>query len=722
MRIGEFEQAVREFGAAAEAAGANNDPAVESDALSRRADAHLSLGQTEDATRDLRAALALAEKGSDALRTAAVLGGLGRAQLLAGQTEDALRSLQESGERARALGSAGLQGAALINLGLALAASGRLEESVRASAEAADLAIKAGNASLAAKALANAAGTSAERGDLAQAADFLARAGQQARAAPESHDQAFALTAIGQLYRRVDKALPSAASQQHAYNAYADAAQVAGRLGDRRAASYALGYLGQLYEDQKRFEDALSLTRQALFLAQQVGAPEMLFLWHWQTGRLQKAQGDMGGAIAAYRQAVHNLQAIRQDSHAVLPGGTMSFREAYGPVYFELADLLLKHASASQGEAAGRSRAEARSTIELLKAAELRDYFQDNCVTSLQARTSGIDSLGDRTAAVYPVILSDRLELLVSLRGEIRQFTVPVSGAALTDEIRALRKTLVKRTTREYLPHARRLYDWLVGPMESALKAAAVDTLVFVPDGALRTIPMGALHDGRRFLIERYAVGTSPGLTLTDARPLKRDGVRALLTGVSKPLRGFPGLPDVTSELSAIGKLYGGKVLLDTEFRIAAIEQELAATPYSIVHIASHAQFDRDPRKTFLLAFDDSLTMNKLEQIMAIGQFRREPVELLTLSACQTAAGDDRAALGMAGAAVKAGARSVLASLWFVSDVSTSVLIAEFYRQLKDPSASKAQALQSAQRKLLAERHHRHPGLWSPFLLIGNWL
>jgi CHAT domain-containing protein len=114
--------------------------------------------------------------------------------------------------------------------------------------------------------------------------------------------------------------------------------------------------------------------------------------------------------------------------------------------------------------------------------------------------------------------------------------------------------------------------------------------------------------------------------------------------------------------------------------------------------------------------------MNKLEQLMALGQFRRDPVELLTLSACQTAAGDDRAALGMAGAAVKAGARSVLASLWFVSDVSTSVLVTEFYRQLREPSNSKAKALQLAQRKLLSERHHRHPALWSPFLLIGNWL
>ena len=114
--------------------------------------------------------------------------------------------------------------------------------------------------------------------------------------------------------------------------------------------------------------------------------------------------------------------------------------------------------------------------------------------------------------------------------------------------------------------------------------------------------------------------------------------------------------------------------------------------------------------------------MNRLERFMSLSQYRDQPVELLTLSACQTAAGDDRAALGLAGVAVKAGARSVLATLWFINDQASAQLVTEFYRQLRDPDVSKAKALQQAQVQLLSDRRYQHPGYWSPFLLIGNWL
>jgi CHAT domain-containing protein len=181
-------------------------------------------------------------------------------------------------------------------------------------------------------------------------------------------------------------------------------------------------------------------------------------------------------------------------------------------------------------------------------------------------------------------------------------------------------------------------------------------------------------------------------------------------------------LPYVRDELERIDKIYSGKVLLNEDYQTSRLYQELDKTPYSIVHIASHGQFDRDPDQTFLLTHEDKLTMNQLEQIVGIGQYRDKPVELLTLSACQTAAGDDRAALGLAGVAVKSGARSALATLWFVNDQATALLVSDFYQHLKDSSVSKAGALQQAQINILSDRRYRHPGYWSPYLLIGNWL
>ncbi len=162
--------------------------------------------------------------------------------------------------------------------------------------------------------------------------------------------------------------------------------------------------------------------------------------------------------------------------------------------------------------------------------------------------------------------------------------------------------------------------------------------------------------------------------------------------------------------------------LENKDFLIPKMQRELTEQTYSIVHIASHGQFVSDVKQSFLLTFNDKLTMDGLERFIGLSQYRENPVELLTLSACQTAAGDDRAALGLAGIAVKAGARSALATLWFINDQASALLISAFYEQLLNPGLSKAKALQQAQLQLLADRRYRHPSYWSPFLLIGNWL
>jgi CHAT domain-containing protein len=304
----------------------------------------------------------------------------------------------------------------------------------------------------------------------------------------------------------------------------------------------------------------------------------------------------------------------------------------------------------------------------------------------------------------------------------LQRFTVKVDRETLTTEIRAFRSRLEKRTTHEYYQHARQLYDWLFLPIEPELRAREIETLVIVPDGPMRTIPLAALHDGEKFLGARYALATTPGLTLTDPRPIERKDVELLANGLSVAVQGFPGLPNVEDEIASIEQLYGGTVLKNQSFVVANMERELADRPFSIVHIASHGQFDSEIANTFLLTYDDKLSMNALEQFIASTKFREDPVELLTLSACQTAAGDDRAALGLAGIAVKAGARSAVATLWTVNDPASAALVTEFYEQLKDPQLSKAQALQRAQLKISSDLRYWHPSYWSPFLLIGNWL
>jgi CHAT domain-containing protein len=393
-------------------------------------------------------------------------------------------------------------------------------------------------------------------------------------------------------------------------------------------------------------------------------------------------------------------------------------------VYFELADLLLRDSEQdvdpSHREAILR---EARDTVELFKVAELQDYFHDDCVQAARSQATGLERVSKTAAVIYPIMLQDRLEILVSLPSGMVRKTVPVDAETLTEEIRAFRNFLEKRSTRQYLPHAKTLYGWLIRPIEPLWADSGIDTLVIVPDGALRTIPLAALHDGTQFLIKKYAVATTPGVTLTDPRPLDRKGIKLLSVGITEAVQDFPPLPHVSHELETIQQLFGGTVLLNDNFRMSRVEQELKTQPYSVMHIASHGQFQSEDKDTFLLAFDGKMTMDKLEGYVGLLRFRKDPLALITLSACETAAGDDRAALGLAGVAIKAGARSALASLWFLDDEASSALVTEFYQQLHDDSvASTAMALQRAQIRFLEHSEYNHPAYWAAFLLLNNWL
>jgi CHAT domain-containing protein len=246
---------------------------------------------------------------------------------------------------------------------------------------------------------------------------------------------------------------------------------------------------------------------------------------------------------------------------------------------------------------------------------------------------------------------------------------------------------------------------------------------VFVPGPALRAVPLAALHDGKDFLIRRYAVAMTPSLRLTDPRPIRRENVTLLLNGLTESVQGFPPLVYVASELEAIRGLYGGKMFQDEGYRKAVVQQELADEQYSIVHFATHGQFSGKVRDSFILTYDGRINMDDLEEYVGASWFREDnPVELLTLSACETAAGDDTAALGLASVAIKAGARSALATLWSINDQASSELVSDFYAQLADPNVSKAQALRLAQVGFLDDLRYKHPSYWAPFLLIGNWL
>jgi CHAT domain-containing protein len=694
--------------AAGNAAAAPDDDARE---LMRAAQSDLAVGRNLDAVQKLERALSASPTEPLAADVQATLGS---AYLASGRIGDAERTLTAAIERARKASRPETLAAALNDLGNLRAAQGRFAEAQSRYRDAIDAAGAAGNKPLAARASTNLARALVDDGRPAEAIGMLPKLAAELRTLAASRDKAFGLVSVGRLYARLGDGTRGASVLREALEA-SDAAN------DARARSTALGYLAELYDRAGRSADALQLAQRAIVSAEQADAPELLYRWQWHKARLLKAQGERDEAILAYQHAVRTFSTVRADLAAT--PGRGAFRESVGPLFAETADLLLDQSGRlSDAKVAASYLAEARSTMELFKGAELQDYFQDDCVAALRARTTGIDQLAPQTAALYPIILPDRLELLLTLPDGMKRFTTRVNADTLTREIRSFRVLLEKRTTHEYYPHARQLYDWIIRPIAAELERQQITTLVVVPDGALRTIPLAALHDGEQFLVARYALATTPGLTLTDPRPLPRENAKLLVNGLTEGVQGFAPLPYVAQEMDAIHSVYGGRDRRDGDFTVANIEKDLEQTPYSIVHIASHGQFAGEVDKTFVLTYEDKLSMSKLEQFLGLSKFRTEPVELLTLSACETAAGDDRAALGLAGVAIKAGARSALATLWTVNDPASAMVVSDFYRALRDPATSKAKALQQAQLAALKDPRYRHPNYWSAFLLIGNWL
>ncbi len=632
-----------------------------------------------------------------------------------GMPEQALRAAEFGVDAARRDGDAAQLAASLNTYGNALAALDRHDEADAAYREAMERARTANLMELACR-----AGLNRVRGHLAADDPHAAArawreiAGLVEQIEEESEKARLRLT-LGILATRL--------GESH----HAEAERLLGlatKVDDALTRAMAHGHLAQLHEQQGELGDALRRVRQAIFHGQQLAAPQLLYRWLRLQGRLQSELGEPAKAIDSYRRAIAALEPVRDTitlGYRMAPG---SFEEMVQEVYFELADLLLRQAEASGDDARRQALLrEARDTVEQLRMAELANYFQDACVAEARSRQTSLDQVSPSSAVLYPLVLPDRLALIVSHAGDIFQFTRPVSRSDLRDTTLAFRRNLQTRPHNRFLYQAKTLYDWLIAPLAPELERRGIDTLVVIPDGPLRTIPFATLHDGERFLIERYALVTTPGLTLTDPSPLREAEHRALLAGVSDAVQDFSPLPGVPRELRDIGEITAGSTILNQAFGLDAFRQQLLETPYSAIHLATHGQFTGDPETSFLLTYDDRLTMDRLQEVIGYGKFREQPLELLTLSACQTALGDEQAALGLAGVAVKAGARSAIATLWFVDDEATSRAMREFYQRLfGDEPLSKAKALQQIQTRLLSNPRFAHPAYWGPFLLIGNWL
>ena len=502
------------------------------------------------------------------------------------------------------------------------------------------------------------------------------------------------------------------------------ALQQAQSLDNQRSEAFALGYLGALYEQDDR-QKAQMLTQQALQLAQSLQAWDSAYLWQWQSGRIHQHQGNTEAAIAAYKAAVETLQPVRQDLLATNPDVQFSFRDQVEPVYRQLVSLLLP----SQGKPSQKSLQKARQVVSALQVAELENFLQCRLLTE---KTIPLDQVADQhnAAIVYPIILPERLAVIVKLPGsqDLLYYETSVNQKAVKSKLESLRSELEQPyTSAQGKRLSQEVYSWLIQPIEAQTKRlnAGVKTLVFVLDGQLRNIPMAALYDGQRYLVEKYAIALNLGLQLPSSSNHHQPAM--LAAGITQELRGLERLKYVDLELNLIESTLSSKTeLRDRAFTSAALQNQVSSNAFSIVHLATHGQFSSQPEKTLLQAWNAPITMNELSDIFQTrSETSPEPVDLLVLSACQTAAGDRRAVLGLAGVAVRSGVHSTIASLWYLNDASGANLMARLYRYLKEPAVmNKAEALRRAQMDLMMDSNFDYaaPAYWAPYILVGNWL
>ncbi len=730
---GDFEGALREWRRAVPVSGLRQDSGLAAQSLLRQAAACHETGRHKLAMELLERAEVLCGGGShsDLLPQIKALRGVVTA--FSRRSADAEPLLREVLSGVRNRGDSDLYANVLCNLGGLLTARGEHKEALGCFRKVLAKAPECGRSDLVAVARKGLAEALLGMGNFAEAREECARLERAVSELRSSHMKGSLLLAAARLQEQLFYHTSPRDNKMRlsAFRCDEAALAVAEATGNQRLKSGALGHQALLLEAEARYPEAAQLASGALFLAQRVQAVDLVHQLQWQCARIAAKEGRRDEATEMYRMAVSTLQTVRNDV-AIRYGNSnarSSFREVAGDLYLELADLLLRKAgeAALAGDPLGEQALlrEARDTAESLKSAELEDYFQDDCVNRLRSKQKQVQNLDPSALVVYVIPLPDRTEILLGAPGgELIRRRSDVGEVKLRETVRSFRLNLEDRTTDEFMEEARALYDWLIRPWEKEIERRGCRTLVFVADGALRTVPLAALHDGVQFLVEKVAVAVTPGLELMESRASLGSGTKVMLGGLSEAVQGFGPLVHVPGEITNLQKLYpGNSTLTDRTFSKAAISNALLNEVFSVVHIASHGVFDQDIRKSFVLTHDSKLTLDDLERCIRPAQLREQPLEMLALSACQTAAGDDRAALGLAGVAVKAGARSAFASLWFVNDEAASRLVGGFYARLTSgPGMGKAAALQDAQKTLLRQERYRHPCYWAPFLIIGNWL
>ena len=501
---------------------------------------------------------------------------------------------------------------------------------------------------------------------------------------------------------------------------YAESAlQTAKITNSPRLQSESFGTLGKL-----KLEQSQAYFEEALGLAQSVQAWDLAYQWQQELGNLYKEQGKYKKALQAYNAAIENVTQVRNNLLSTNTDLQFSFKEKVEPLYRDYMRLLLADSNPNLSRVI--------QTNEKLQIAQLENYLQ--CGRLDLVALNDLKNLASIPSVIHIIDLGNSIEVVVqSPDKSVHHHSVDPNLVKVhaDDLLQTLQDRNFANTKNQViLDYSQALYNSLIAPIKRYLPPDG--TLVFTLDTSFQSLPMGLLHDGKDYLLKHYNIAETLGSKVRQPKLLPKKQLRALIAGLSKSSPSFKAanahdslteLPSVVQEVANVKEQTNSSLLLlNEEFTYKRFLEEVNTESFPIIHLTTHAQFSSVPQLTMFFSWDKPINLLEFDSLLKQkNQINEDTIELLVLSACQTAKGNKRSALGIAGIAAQAGARSTVATLWRVDDNSTALLMKEFYKELKD-GKTKADALRLAQLSLLSNSDYSHPYYWAGFLLIGGWL
>jgi len=478
---------------------------------------------------------------------------------------------------------------------------------------------------------------------------------------------------------------------------------------------------------------AVSHTEQALFLAQALKADELTFQQKHQLGQLYQQLGRQADAIKTYEAAIVNLDHIRKEILYNSSDLLFSFRSKIEPIYRELMALYLTENLAKAAQPDPTTLKKIININRQLQQVELENFLK--CGLDVGEQKLILEDAVTKSAGtiIYLIKLEGIQKLLTIVNNPQQPLQAHITAwDEIEPSISAIYDYLTASSMRsEYFDRQRfrqartHLYNALIAPIKADLPRST--NLIFVIDTDLQGIPIALLQDEHdRYLIEDYPITYVPGSYIRPLRPLNLKQQRTLLSGVVDGdafiAEDLPALTFVEPEIRDIQTLVKSTtVLLNQDFTANTLKERVYQAPIAILHLATHGRFSSNPAETKIWTYDQPLSLNDLDRLLrARTQTNPVDLELLVLSACETAKGDRRSGLGLAGVAIRAGARSTVASLWNVNDESTARFMTEFYRSLSRHK-TRAESLRDAQLALLHHPQYSNPYYWAAFILVGSW-